>query len=568
MNSRKVSSFLIIITLILVPIGWNNSPSTNIISDEDNIYDIEKKITLTSETTELPLYPLSHNFNTKTYLESTYFRFAEDGAIEKDYRERYNNASWQYSPVVASAFCYNAYNEHILTDNITLENQVIQQAYGLLSRAEEGKDEALIWRYNFSQATFGAEPGWISSMAQGLAMACFSGAYLLTDNQIFAEASYKAYLGLNASFGDNGTRIDLTEDAIFFEEVAGKGSLPSNILNGMVYALAGIWLANEANPISDYSLALTKGIAGVKLLLDDFDVSGTSLYDLGPKRIARLGTDYNLVHVAQMQWLYDLTGDVAFLEKATKFLSYERGHKYTVSASNFIEGRGPENLLGLRSYFSVPTTEEVNLSFNFSKEVSIDQINIISYSNSTIPETAFLSIEEREHKLEFKERFETFKINLGAISEINIQLAPPEGGRIALFLISFSSIETRMLTTISSDLSVYWQPGESKPKSEPAKWSTLNLNDNNDNSIWTTKHNNPWLLIWIEEFESGDINLKSCFNQSLGNFSISESENLVNWRNISTVGTTFIPVSSEAKYLLLEWEEKSACLAGIKFISE
>ena len=102
--------------------------------------------------------------------------------------------------------CYNAYNEHVLTDNITLENQVIQQAYGLLSRAEQNNNGALIWRYNFSQATFGAEPGWISSMAQGLAMVCFSGAYLLTDNQIFAEASYKAYLGLNASFGELNTK--------------------------------------------------------------------------------------------------------------------------------------------------------------------------------------------------------------------------------------------------------------------------------------------------------------------------------------------------------------------------
>ena len=86
MNTTKVSSFLIITALILVSINWNNSSPTNIISDKTNVYDIERKVNLTSETTELPLYPLSHNFNTKTYLESEYFRFAEDGAIEKDYQ--------------------------------------------------------------------------------------------------------------------------------------------------------------------------------------------------------------------------------------------------------------------------------------------------------------------------------------------------------------------------------------------------------------------------------------------------------------------------------------------------
>ena len=353
--------------------------------------------------------------------------------------------------MVAAAFCYNAYNERILTNNLTLENQVIQQAYGLLSRSENN-DEALIWRYNFSQETFGAEAGWISSMAQGLAMACFSGAYLLTDNQSFADAAYGAYLGLNASFGDNGTRINLSEDAIFFEEVAGKGSQPSHILNGMVYALGGVWFANVANPMQEYSSALEKGISGVRILLNDYDVGGSSLYDLGPKRIARLGTDYNLVHVAQMQWLYDLTGDTVFLEKAMSFLSYERGYHYNASASTFIEDRGPENLLGLRSYFSVQSGEEVNITFNFSETVIIDQINMISYTDSTVPESAFLSVENEITELDVRGRFSSFAISPVETSEISIRLVPPEGGRIALFLMSFSSSETRMLTTLSSDL--------------------------------------------------------------------------------------------------------------------
>ena len=566
MNATKVSCFLIIIALILVSMNWNNSSPTDIISDKTNVYEIERKFNLTSETTELPLYPLAHNFQSQSWINSNYYRISEDGALETNYGERYDNAGWRYSPVAASQFCYTAYNEYILTSNETLKMHVIQQSEGLLSRSEQN-DDGLLWRYNFSQATFGAEPGWISGMAQGLAMACFSGAYLITENQTFIDAAYRAYLGLNASFGDNGTRIDLTEDALFFEEVAGKGSEPTQILNGMIYALGGLWLSNEASQNEEYINSLEKGIAGVKMLLDNYDPGGSSLYDLGPKRIARLGTNYNLVHVSQMQWLYDLTGDVAFLEKSLKFLSYERALNYNVTASNFIDNRGPENLRGLGSYFSVPTNENVTLSFNFSKQVDIDQINIISYTNSTKPESASLFIEDRITKLDFKERFETFKIDPIKTSEIRMQLIPPDGGRIALFLISFSNIETRMLTTLSSDLSVYWQPGESKPKSEPAKWSTLNLNDNNDNSIWTTEHNNPWLLIWVEEFENGDINLKSCFNQSLGNFSIFESADLKNWRKNTDAVEALIPIYSESNYFLIEWQEKNACLAEIEFIS-
>ena len=567
MNATKVSCFLIIIALILVSMNWNNSSPTDIISDKTNVYEIERKFNLTSETTELPLYPLAHNFQSQSWINSNYYRISEDGALETNYGERYDNAGWRYSPVAASQFCYTAYNEYILTSNETLKMHVIQQSEGLLSRSEQN-DDGLLWRYNFSQATFGAEPGWISGMAQGLAMACFSGAYLITKNQTFIDAAYRAYLGLNASFGDNGTRIDLTEDALFFEEVAGKGSEPTQILNGMIYALGGLWLSNEASQNEEYINSLEKGIAGVKMLLDNYDPGGSSLYDLGPKRIARLGTNYNLVHVSQMQWLYDLTGDVAFLEKSLKFLSYERALNYNVTASNFIDNRGPENLRGLGSYFSVPTNENVTLSFNFSKQVDIDQINIISYTNSTKPESASLFIEDRITKLDFKERFETFKIDPIKTSEIRMQLIPPDGGRIALFLISFSNIETRMLTALSSDLSVYWQPGESKPKSEPAKWSTLNLNDNNDNSIWTTEHNNPWLLIWVEEFENGDINLKSCFNQSLGNFSIFESADLKNWRKNTDAVEALIPIYSESNYFLIEWQEKNACLAEIEFISE
>jgi hypothetical protein len=557
----KITSVLIVIILILIAVqnGIVQSPGD---SDDNVDNGVERRLYLTTETADLPLFPLAHNFNTKTYLESAYFRFAEDGAIEKDYRERYDNASWQYSPVVAAAFCYNAYNERVLTNNLTLENQVLQQAYGLLSRSEHS-DEALIWRYNFSQDTFGAEPGWISSMAQGLAMACFSGAYLLTGNQSFAEVSYKAYLGLNASFGDNGTRVDLAEEAVFFEEVAGKGSQPSHILNGMIYALGGIWLANEANPIQEYSSALEKGIAGVRILLNDYDVDGTSLYDLGPKRIARLGTDYNLVHVAQMQWLYHLTGDTVFLEKAMSFLSYERAHHYDASASSFIENYGPENLLGLRSYFSVPSGEETNITFNFSETVIIDQINMISYADSTIPESAFLSVANEITELDIQGRFSSFTISPVETSEISIRLVPPEGRRIALFLMSFSSSETRMLTTLSSDLSVYWQPGETKAKSDPAKWSTLNLNDDEKHTFWTTEHEKPWLLIWLEEFGEGKINLQACLDKPLGNFSASESNNLQKWKKIIAADSNHVPVSSEAKYLVIEWEAAGACLADL-----
>jgi len=561
MNSNKVSTFLVVIFLVLTTLWASNEQS---LEKEDYI---EKQFNLSVEDTILPMYPLAHNFKSQAWIESDYYRISEDGGLETNYGERYNNAGWKYSPVAASQFCYTSYNEYILTGNETLKNYVIQQSEGLLSRSEDSEG-GLLWRYNFSQATFGAEPGWISGMAQGLAMACFSGAYLLTGNQSFADAAYQAYLVLNAPFGDYGTRIDLTENTVFFEEVAGKESEPSQILNGMIYALGGLWISNEANPMEEYNISLKKGIAGVKLLLNDYDVGGSSLYDLGPKRIARLGTDYNLVHVAQMQWLYDLTGDTAFLEKAMSFLSYERGYHYNASASTFIEDRGPENLLGLRSYFSVPSSEEVNITFNFSETVTIDQIDMISYTDSTVPESAFLSVENEITELDVRGRFSSFAISPVETSEISIRLVPPEGGRIALFLISFSSSETRMLTTLSSDLSVYWQPGEAKAKTEPAKWSTLNLNDDDKNTFWTTEHENPWLLIWLEEFGEGGINMQACLDKPLGNFSASESENLVNWRNISTVSTTFIPVSSESKYLLLEWEDKSACLAGIKFISE
>ena len=143
--------------------------------DEESISDIERQFHLTAETTTLPLYPLAHNFLVQNWLDSDYFRISVDGALEKNYGERYDNAGWQYSPVAASQFCYTAYNEQVLTENQTWKEHVIQQAQGLLSRAERD-DRTLLWRYNFSQATFGAEPGWISGMAQGLAMACFSGA--------------------------------------------------------------------------------------------------------------------------------------------------------------------------------------------------------------------------------------------------------------------------------------------------------------------------------------------------------------------------------------------------------
>jgi len=104
--------------------------------------------------------------------------------------------------------------------------------------------------------------------------------------------------------------------------------------------------------------------------LPKFDAGFTSYYSLsqpGPDRIIAARGDYNSLHVDQLLWLYDQTGDSWFLEWASRFQAYEvNGYKYSAKGSVDPARHGPDQaaaLYGSRywSHADFPTWIEVGM---------------------------------------------------------------------------------------------------------------------------------------------------------------------------------------------------------------
>lgn len=537
-----------------VPQGQDENPT----GGEAEVFDGEAPpLTRTFPTTARPLYPLADNFRTSSWLRNPLYRIADDGALETDYGARYDNAGWQFSPVAASQFCYTAYNESVLTGDEGLRSQVLGQAEGLLARGER-VNGALLWRYDFPQSTFEAGPGWISGMAQGLALACFAGAHVLSGDQRYLDAAAQAFDAMVAPFGDEGTAVPLAQGT-FYEEVAGRGSKPAHILNGMVYALAGLWLLQEVDPRPEYADALAQGVAGVRTLLPQYDAPGVSLYDLGPKRVARLGRNYNLVHVAQLQWLHGITGDPEFLRMALRFLSYERAVPAEISADAAIPERGPENLSGTGSYFAAPVGQPVTLSFAYPAARLLDRLRVIAYTEESVPAEILVEAGGRSTRVEPDGRFLEVPIEPVETDRVRVRLRPGDGRRVALFFLGLSGPEERSLTPLSSDTSTYW----SATGDELGPHHPFNLLDGDATTSWASDHERPWLLIDLGDLRPSRLRIEGCDAER--RYEVRFTPDLDRWsRPREQTGGATLSVPADSRFLSLHFDGPGGCLSSIR----
>lgn len=174
------------------------------------------------------------------------------------------------------------------------------------------RDDFVVWEYTFPWEFYNMNPPWISGMAQGLAVEVLGHAYDLTGKQIYKEIADKALRAFLVPIEEGGVTID-TGNGRWYEEYADIGGKNPRVLNGMIYALQGIynfWLITgneEAKMIFD------KGVIALKQNLPIYDAWGWSYYDA----LGNVASDeYHRIHVEQMKWLYEVTRNPMFADYA------------------------------------------------------------------------------------------------------------------------------------------------------------------------------------------------------------------------------------------------------------
>lgn len=179
--------------------------------------------------------------------------------------------------------------------------------------------------FPFAWTKYGAEPGWISAMAQGEAISVLLRADEVTPGFGYGGAALRAAEPFRLPLSHGGVVWRGAEGATFFEEVAVEPA--AHILNGGLFAMFGL-----------YDLVQCGGPEWVRGLFDDaaatvlrylslFDSGRWSYYSLlagrhGHRHVATL--KYHAFHIAQLRVLSGMTGDGYFAVVAGDWLRYQR----------------------------------------------------------------------------------------------------------------------------------------------------------------------------------------------------------------------------------------------------
>jgi hypothetical protein len=473
-------------------------------------------------------------------------RYAADGAILRDFGVKHGGAGWQFSPVTVGGLCYTAHRVWVETGRSEAARAVRQQADALLRRGERAGN-GMVWKYNFSNLPFGARPGWISGMGQGFAMACFAAANTVTRDDRYLSAARQAFVAMRAPFGDRGTTVRVGR-GVFFEEVAGAGARPAHILNGMIFALAGVWMVNAIDPRPEYERALRDGILGVRAIVDRYSAPGASLYDLGTQQLAP--TKYNLVHVELLQWMYAVTGDPHFLDVALRFISFERRLQPSFSTST----RSP---VGMKGSFRGPRDRVVTLHASFARTTPVDRVDLVALSESTVPAEVVVDTGGRSVRVRPRDRFISIDIPRRSVRTVRIRLTPRRGTRVGMRLVTFSDPALRSLAILSSDTSAYRDitRGSRTP---------LNLTDGRPSTRWSTSQSDPWILVALGEGGADRLRITTC--PDVGSLTWSVGADLRSFRHGGSAGATTVVLNlpPDTRYVLIEWAgADGGCLAEV-----
>ncbi|MDR2566560.1 MAG: D-glucuronyl C5-epimerase family protein [Bifidobacteriaceae bacterium] len=224
-----------------------------------------------------------------------------------------------FQPVTISQWAMSAHTQYWLTGHDLWLDLARASAEKLL----DGKVEAdgayfYPYLYEWKNADYGFDfqPPWYSGMAQGEALSVFVQlAQEFPDQPVWREAADATFESFLAPVSAEQPWVTRVEDGyVWFEEYADPD--PFQVFNGQVFALFGIYeyalLTGDQRAVDLFDGGATTALAAMPQLR----VPGeTSLYCVELERCVEAkwqNSNYQSIHVAQLEMLAAMTGDAAF----------------------------------------------------------------------------------------------------------------------------------------------------------------------------------------------------------------------------------------------------------------
>lgn len=222
-----------------------------------------------------------------------------------------------YLHPVATSFAGLALHQSMILDGAEYSSEIRQLAHALCS----AQLPSGAWLYPVEVPEYGTPPGWVSGMAQGLAIS-----FLLRAADLSAEeprlelegAIQRAHRVLLTSLSSGGCSDWDAEGRPFFEECPAEPA--PFILNGAAFAIVGLYEFEARFG----GLVATLAAQRLSRMLGGWDLGYWSSYDLVGR--APSSPDYHSLHISQLRLLASLFPSENFADYASRFESY-RNHR-------------------------------------------------------------------------------------------------------------------------------------------------------------------------------------------------------------------------------------------------
>jgi len=193
------------------------------------------------------------------------------------------------------------------------------------------EDSCLFIPYKYAWV-YDLKPGWKSAMGQGLAIKTLTQEYQLTHDSVYL-AKIELFLNLfYKTVDEGGITYKTNQNEWWFEEYAQEKGLKPHILNGMMYALHGLYY-NYVNTKNERSLMLfSKGISSLKASLPEYDnANNLSFYD-SKKNVA--SEYYHNIHLRFLLEFYNITHEKIFSDYYQKWSKVKPESYFQKSVQN------------------------------------------------------------------------------------------------------------------------------------------------------------------------------------------------------------------------------------------
>jgi len=319
----------------------------------------------------------------------------KDGILYFSYGHRYENLGDFRNPTFVANFANILYRE-ILAGDSSKKTLFFKQVDYLLKSAVRDK-VGYYWAFPFENTYYSAPHGWWSAMTSGRILGVLARAHKLSGDTRYLKFADLVLDKLATSVEKGGMSTYVAGGGIWLEEVAYHGSPSYKVLNGHIFSLAGVYDYAMYTGNKKAQKLLDGGVRAVRQNLQDYDAGFISYYssanDSGHRSFAGR-SDYNGIHVMQMLWLYEVSGDSAFLQEATKFQSYELDYGVVAaSASTNAQTHGPDKMdLKFGNNYWSSSTFPVSVTMDLKKVESIKGVGLLGHSLKGSPKDFSVSV--------------------------------------------------------------------------------------------------------------------------------------------------------------------------------